>query len=329
MTEKHTSSADEDHSDDMDGQKPLSQPEKKSLLAKVFPFLQQRHTSSLREDLTDALANESADNPVFSPMERTLLNNIMQFREARIDDVMIPRSQINALDINTSLGDALLLFEKSGHSRLPIYVESLDDPRGMIHIRDVLNHITRSAVKAAKKGKLDLSSIELSKPIGELDLIRTVLFVPNSMLASQLLRRMQATRTQIALVIDEYGGTDGLVSMEDIVELVVGDIEDEHDDEDSMIITEADGCWLVDGRAELEDVEEIIGSDFKPGETSEEVDTIGGLIVFELDRIPARGEDVDLISGFRFHILEADKRRIRRLRIRRLPDAEQPTEKKK
>lgn len=318
MTDKTTSSENEDHSDEQDGRKRPHTAEKKSLFAKFFPFLHGRHSSSLREDLTDALADESTDNPVFSPLERTLFNNIMQFREARIDDVMIPRSQIQALDINTPLGEALLLFEKSGHSRLPIYIESLDDPRGMIHIRDVLNYITRSAVKTVKDGKLDLSSIDLAKPIGELNLMRTILFVPNSMLASQLLSRMQATRTQIALVIDEYGGTDGLVSMEDIVELVVGDIEDEHDDDDIMIIPEPDQCWLVDGRAELEDVEKIIGPDFKPGETSDEVDTIGGLIVFELDRIPSRGEEIELVPGFLFYILEADKRRIRRLRIRRL-----------
>ena len=186
----------------------------------------------------------AADEAAFSPGERAMLNNILRLREVRVEDVMVPRADIEAVEINTTLGDLMNLFEQSGHSRMPVYAETLDDPRGMVHIRDVVAHITRArprqegarARKPAAGGRrLDLANVDLAKTIGELSLIRTVLFVPPSMLASDLMARMQATRTQMALVIDEYGGTDGLVSLEDIVEMVVGDIEDEHDDDEPLI----------------------------------------------------------------------------------------------
>lgn len=318
MTEKTNSLNKEESTQSNDGQSMLraQNTEKRSLLSNFFSFLRARNNSTLRDDLTDALASDHSDgNALFSPEERIMLNNILRLRETRVEDVMIPRSEIEALEINTTLAEALQEFEKSGHSRMPVYAESLDDPRGMIHIRDVLNYITRSAQQGVKEGDFDFSKIDLSRIIGELDLIRTVLFVPGSMLASQLLTRMQTTRTQMALIIDEYGGTDGLASMEDIVELVVGDIEDEHDDIDVSIIKEPDNKWLVDASAELEDVERALGPDFKVGEHGDDVDTIGGLIVSVLDRIPAKGEVVEAVPGYQFRILEADKRRIKRIRI--------------
>ncbi|WP_273718228.1 MULTISPECIES: hemolysin family protein [Bartonella] len=303
--------------------------EKYSLMNHLFSFLRGRNcaSTSLRDDLTVALAtNNEKDTSLFSPEERTMLHNILRLREARVDDVMIPRSEIEALEINTSLGEALKCFAKIGHSRIPVYAETLDDPRGMIHIRDILNYMTRFIISPTKNEHksdlLQLNHTDLHTPIGELDLIRTVLFVPSSMLASQLLTRMQTTRTQMALVIDEHGGTDGLVSMEDIVELVVGDIEDEHDHVDNAIVREHNNKWLVDARTELEDVEKALGPDFIVGEYGDEVDTIGGLIVSILDRIPAKGEVVEAIPGYKFRILEADKRRIKRLRIFRIPENE-------
>jgi CBS domain containing-hemolysin-like protein len=213
---------------------------------------------------------------------------------------------------------------------MPVYSETLDDPRGMVHIRDVLAHITRvarvkkgrNARKAAATATLDLVNVDLSKTIGELDLIRTVLFVPPSMLASDLMTRMQATRTQMALVIDEYGGTDGLVSLEDIVETVVGDIEDEHDDDEPMITQAGDGIFIVDGKAEIDDVAKMIGENFAAGEHGEYVDTIGGMIFNTLGRVPARGEVVQAIPGFEFHVLDADPRRVKRVRIVSIAKAE-------
>jgi CBS domain containing-hemolysin-like protein len=149
-----------------------------------------------------------------------------------------------------------------------------------------------------------------------------VLFVPPSMLAADLMARMQATRTQMALVIDEYGGTDGLVSLEDIVEMVVGNIEDEHDDDEVMLVEEPEGVFIADARADLDEVSAKIGSGFIVGEHGEDVDTVGGLIFSILGRIPVRGEMVQAVPGYEFHVLEADPRRIRKVRIVPLRHAE-------
>jgi CBS domain containing-hemolysin-like protein len=293
-----------------------------SLIDRVLGLFRQRNGASLREEIADALAETAADAESFSPGERAMLNNILRLREVRVEDVMVPRADIEGVEIGTRLGELMGLFEKSGHSRMPVYAETLDDPRGMIHIRDVLAHITRAA--RAKKGRgrkataaaaLDLAQVDLARTIGELSLIRPVLFVPPSMLASDLMGRMQAARTQMALVIDEYGGTDGLVSLEDIVEMVVGDIEDEHDDEEPLITRAGDGVYIVDGRAEIDEVARMIGGDFAAGEHGESVDTIGGMIFNTLGRVPARGEVVQAIPGFEFHVLDADPRRVKRVRI--------------
>ncbi len=293
-----------------------------SLIDRVLGLFRHRNGSSLREEIADALAETAADAESFSPGERAMLNNILRLREVRVEDVMVPRADIEGVEIGIRLGELMGLFEKSGHSRMPVYAETLDDPRGMIHIRDVLGHITRSA--RARKGRgrkataaaaLDLAQVDLNRTIGELGLIRPVLFVPPSMLASDLMGRMQAARTQMALVIDEYGGTDGLVSLEDIVEMVVGDIEDEHDDEEPMVTKAGDGVYIVDGRAEIDEVAKMIGGSFAAGEHGESVDTIGGMIFNTLGRVPARGEVVQAIPGFEFHVLDADPRRVKRVRI--------------
>src|SRR5690606_7632594 len=152
----------------------------------------------------------------FSPVERAMLNNILRLRELRVEDVMVPRADIEAIDLSTTLGDLLMLFEESGRSRMPVYHENLDDPRGMVHIRDVVGHITRGANKKRGRGRrspaapkaLDLAGVDLSQTVEEANSMRPVLFVPPSMLASDLMTRMQAERIQMALVIDEYGGTD-------------------------------------------------------------------------------------------------------------------------
>lgn len=298
--------------------------ERPTFFERLAGLFRQRNGSSLREDIEDALAETAADAEAFSPGERAMLNNILRLREVRVEDVMIPRADIEAVELGTTLGELLTVFEQSGHSRMPVYAETLDDPRGMVHIRDVLAHITKLA--RAKKTRarktaatpaptLDFANIDLTKTIGELALMRTVLFVPPSMLASDLMGRMQASRTQMALVIDEYGGTDGLVSLEDIVEMVVGDIEDEHDDEEPTVTQAGDGIYIVDGKAEIDEVAKLIGEDFKAGEHGEYVDTIGGMVFNTLGRVPARGEVVQAVPGFEFHVLDADPRRVKRVRI--------------
>ena len=296
---------------------------KPSIFERLAARFRPRNGSSLREDLADALS-EQATGTVFSVGERAMLNNILRLRELRVEDVMVPRADIEAVELSTALGDLLALFEESGRSRMPVYQDTLDDPRGMVHIRDVVGYITRAA-KQKKAGRatrkvpalpLDLANVDLGKRIGDLGIVRPVLFVPPSMLASDLMTRMQTARIQMALVIDEYGGTDGLVSLEDIVEMVVGDIEDEHDeDEEPMITRTGDGIFVVDAKAEIEDVAEAIGEAFTGGEHEEYVDTIGGMIFNALGRVPARGEVVQAIPGFEFHVLDADPRRVKRVRI--------------
>lgn len=167
------------------------------------------------------------------------------------------------------------------------------------------------------KAAFDLGRVNLSETVAEAGLIRKILFVPPSMLASDLLQSMQAARTQMALVIDEYGGTDGLVSHEDIVEMVIGDVEDEHDNEEVMFSQTSEDVFLADARVELEDIAEAIGPDFDIRDRIEDVDTLGGLIFSALGRIPVRGELVQAIPGFEFQILDADPRRIKRVRIMR------------
>jgi len=292
-----------------------------------------RPASTMRDDLADALAQdvtaeEEADQ-VFSPEERMYLRNILNLRETRVEDVMVPRADIDAVDQTTPLGDLLRRFEESGHSRMPVYAETLDDPRGMIHIKDLMAYLTETAdVPPAPEGKrrkkmpanLDLRRVDLATPLKEVDLVRKLLFVPPSMPATSLLAKMQTSRTQMALVIDEYGGTDGLVSLEDIVEVVVGDIEDEHDeDTDPMLVASGEGAWTADARIEIEDAAEEIGADFSIGDHGEEVDTLGGLLFSLVDRVPVRGELITSpdIPGFEFEVLDADPRRIKRLRIYR------------
>ena len=296
-----------------------------SLLDRMLGRFRARNGANLREDLADALSDKASATPDFSPGERAMLNNILRLRELRVDDVMIPRADIEAIDLSTRLGDLLVLLEESGRSRMPVYHETLDDPRGMVHIRDVLGYIARAAKqkrsgRASKKAQaasavLDLASVDLTKPIGDIGVVRPLLFVPASMLASDLMTRMQAERIQMALVIDEYGGTDGLVSLEDIVEMVVGDIEDEHDEDEPLITATGEGVFVVDAKAEIDEVAEVIGSDFTAGEHGEDVDTIGGIIFNALGRVPVRGEVVKAVPGFEFQVLDADPRRVKRVRI--------------
>ena len=305
---------------------PRVESEKSGLIKRIANRLRGRSSATLRSDLTDALSETANADQAFSDSERAMLNNILRLREVRVEDVLIPRSDIVSVEINTPLGELLELFESSGHSRFPVYAESLDDPRGMVHIRDIVAYVTQTAriKKSAKKSaekkpnaisSLDLSQVNLMKTIAELNLTRKVLFVPHSMAASELMTRMRDARIQMALVIDEYGGTDGLVSLEDIVEMVVGNIEDEHDDDEVMITKTGDGIFIVDARAELEEVALVVGEDFVVGELGEEVDTLGGLITAVIGRVPPRGEVVQAVDGYEFHVLEADPRRVRKVRI--------------
>jgi CBS domain containing-hemolysin-like protein len=285
-----------------------------------------RSRDSIREDLEEVLseATEAAD---FSPHERAMLKNVLGFHRVRVSDVMVPRADIVAVATDTSLGELLALFRTIGHSRLPAYGETLDEPLGMVHIRDFLDFIAGAAeVRRPESGEApadpepgeaDLGKVDLSITLASANIVRPVLFVPQSMPAVDLLVRMQASRTHIALVIDEYGGTEGLVTIEDLVEMVVGDIEDEHDETAPMLLREGPEVIVADARASLEEVSDELGYDLTEVVEADEVDTVGGLVVTLVGRVPSRGEIVVGPDGVEFEVLEADPRRLKRVRIAR------------
>jgi CBS domain containing-hemolysin-like protein len=283
--------------------------------------------SSARADLQTVLEGTAHDEGGFSPQERTMLTNILALRGRRVDDVMVPRADIISVQQDISLGELIKVFEGAGHSRLVVYNETLDDPVGMVHIRDVIAYMaqraTVSAAKVTRRKKpltagLDLKVVDLSVALSAAKIIRPILFVPPSMPAIDLLAKMQATRIHLALVIDEYGGTDGIVSIEDVVEQIVGDIEDEHDEDDMpSIVRQADGSFLADARAPLEEVVAAVGAEFDVKEEAAEVDTLAGYIMTRVGRLPTRGEVVPGPGDFEIEVLDADPRRLKRVRITR------------
>jgi CBS domain containing-hemolysin-like protein len=286
--------------------------------------------NSARADLQTVLQNVESGalgESGFSPQERTMLTNILALRGRRIDDVMVPRADIISVQRDIPLGELIKVFEGAGHSRLVAYNETLDDPVGMVHIRDVIGYMVRhAAVSDESKSKrkkpfpagLDLKKVDLSVALSATRIIREVLFVPPSMPAIDLLAKMQATRIHLALVIDEYGGTDGIASIEDIVEQIVGDIEDEHDDDvPAAVVRQPDGSFLADARAPLEDVVATVGPEFDVSEVTSEVDTLAGYIMTRVGRLPSRGEVVPGPGDFEIEVLDADPRRLKRLRITR------------
>jgi CBS domain containing-hemolysin-like protein len=282
---------------------------------------------SVRDDLQVVLDASRPDEVGFTAVERTMLRNILGLHERRIVDVMVHRADMIAVKRDIPLGELMDLFESAAHSRLVVYNESLDDPEGMVHIRDLLAFMTAKArVPATTKAKrkkpppagLDLRSVDLALPLYEANIIRKLLYVPPSMRAIDLLAQMQASRIHLALVVDEYGGTDGLVSIEDIVEQIVGEIDDEHDsDEPPAIVRQPDNSFIADARASLDDVRSVIGGDFITAEAGEGVETLGGYLVSHVGRLPVRGEVISGPGNFEVEVLDADPRRVKRVAIHR------------
>ena len=273
----------------------------------------------LRELIEDALARSKSDT--LSVQERNMMRRILHFGKLTVEDVMVPRADIVAVDESISVDELMRVFREAEHSRLPVYDETLDDPRGMIHIRDLMSWITEEAETGAKV-PLDLGRVDLKRTVGAIDITRELLYVPASMAALHLLLKMQNTRIHLALVVDEYGGTDGLVSIEDLVEEVVGEIADEHDVEEAPLIRTDQRLGLVaDARLPIEDLEKHLGIELVSGDQEEDIDTLGGLVFALAGRIPELGERVLHPSGVKFEVLEADPRRIKKLRIH-LPPAE-------
>ncbi|MGV8855601.1 MAG: hemolysin family protein [Devosia sp.] len=278
-----------------------------------------RGTVSLRDDLQVALDEQgSAETADFSESERTILQNVLKLSNVSVGDVMVERSDIQAIDVDSNLGDLLARFRNVGHSRLPVFDDGLDDILGFIHVKDALNKITATVEDPAKSVPVKLVSSVLKQKLSKFDFVRTAMFVPTFMPVGDLLQSMRASRVHMAIVVDEYGGTDGLVTIEDLLEAVVGEIEDEHDELVASLIRKVGvDTYIADARAELSDVGALIGPDFDPGEYADEVDTIGGLIFDLAGHVPKRGERVNNLEGFEFEVLAADSRRIKRVRIRR------------
>jgi CBS domain containing-hemolysin-like protein len=263
---------------------------------------------SVREQLEDFLdgdgelpgAQGEPESDDLSPVEREMLKNLLHFGELTADDAAVPRSDIIAIAETASFDDLVAAFAEAGHSRLPVYRETLDHIVGMIHVKDVFAILAGTA----------------DRPAAITTLMRQPRYVPQSMRALELLAEMRATRTHLAIVVDEYSGTDGIVTIEDLMEEIVGEIEDEHDDEpEELIIARGQGMWDVDARVELEDLGEQL--DARLEEVDEDVDTIGGLAVVLAGHVPAAGEMLTHGSGWRIEVLDADERRVAKVRLHR------------
>lgn len=282
-------------------------------------------TVSLRDDLQVALEDQGSAEADFSESERTILQNVLKLSNVSVADVMVERSDIQAIESDVNLGTLLAKFRQVGHSRLPVYDDGLDNILGFIHVKDALGKITEPVTDPTKDVPVKLVSTVLKQKIARFDLMRTAMFVPTFMPVGDLLQSMRASRVHMAIVVDEYGGTDGLVTIEDLLEAVVGEIEDEHDELAASLIRKVGAdTYIADARAELSDVRTMIGPDFDPGDYAEDVDTIGGLVFDLAGHVPKRGERVSKLDGFEFEVLAADSRRIKRLRIRR--KKEEPAE---
>ncbi|MBB6254909.1 hemolysin family protein [Nitrospirillum iridis] len=256
---------------------------------------------TLRDTIEELIEETSADETSVGGNERTLLTNILKLRGRTVVDIMVPRADILGIEVSISLTDLIRRFSEDAHSRMPVYRETLDDVLGMVHIKDIL------AVVADQR-PFDLPSI-----------VREVQIVAPSMPVLDLLLHMRQAHQHMALVVDEFGGIDGLVTIEDLVEEIVGEIEDEHDDAvQPRLIERPDGTLIADARLPLEDFEARVGPVLDEDER-EEVDTLGGLVFSLAGRIPRRGETLVHPSGIEFEVMDADPRRIKRLRVRNLP----------
>ena len=237
--------------------------------------------------------------------EVDLVDQAEAFQTLRVADVMTPRADIVAVELSTPFEALVAQFVEAGHSRMPIYRETLDDPVGVIHVKDVFR------LMAEDEKRPSGADLVLNK------LRREALYVPASMKAADLLLRMRTSRIHMALVIDEFGGTDGLVTMEDLIEAVVGEIDDEHDDAAAAsIVARPGGVYDADARAPLEELEAALGRELAPSDMEEDIDTGAGLVVALAGRVPQRGEVIAHPDGYEFEVVEADPRRVRRVRVR-------------
>jgi len=248
-----------------------------------------------------APSDEDEESPI-TPQERVLIGNVLKVHDRNAADVMVPRVDIIAFDIERPFSELIKLLIEHGHSRVPVYRETLDDVIGFVHVKDVL------------------APVADRRPAKLASMIRKALVVAPSLPVFDLLVQMRQSRTHIAMVVDEFGGIDGLVTIEDLIEEIVGDIEDEHDVvETPTLIERPDGSVIADARLPIETFEEQHGTRLRHNGDDEDVDTLGGLVFALAGRVPRRGEVIPHPGGLEFEVLDADPRRIKRLRVRGLP----------
>lgn len=260
--------------------------------------------NELKESLEEVIEELEADEGTLGEEERSIIMNTLSFGDLKVDDVMVPRADIVAIEENSDFDEMMDLFVDASTSRLPVFRETLDEVIAMVHLKDVFRAFTKSK---------DNKSLPTVKSIQ-----RPILFVPPSMKLIDLLTKMQKTHIHMALVVDEYGGTDGLLTIEDLVEQIVGDIEDEHDITEGVLMRElADGNLHVDARLPIDELEDLLGLDFLTDDQDDDVDTLGGLVFTLAGHIPQKGEVVEHDNGIEFEIIDGDTRRIKFILVRR------------
>jgi CBS domain containing-hemolysin-like protein len=310
----------------------MSAPKRPTFISKIRRKLR-GNSGDLRESLEGVMADHALQDGASSvPDEaRSMMQNLLGFADLRVDDLMVPRASIIAEEETASMRNLLSQFVEANHSRLPIYRESLDDIVGMIHVKDYLRWMATKGTKKKTKSNVEagiaLAGSELSSTIKQHpSMIRDVLFVPPSMPAPDLLIKMKASHIHLAVVVDEYGGTDGLVSLEDLVEEIIGDIADEHDTdaEHGMIRKQAETVYVASALISISTLDTMFNVDLLPDDQEDEADTLGGLIFEMAGRVPTRGEIIRHDSGLEFEILESDPRRVKRVRIhlKKMEDAQ-------
>ena len=275
-----------------------------SIFSKIKLFRSNNNENS--KDINNIIDTSDNSSRELTPEEKNMLNNVIGFGESRVEDCMVPRADIVGLELDTDIKDILKIFSESNHSRIPVYKETLDNPIGMLHMKDLISVFSDK----------NFDDIDIEK------FLREILFVPPSMKSRDLLVRMQTSRIHMALVIDEYGGTDGLVTIEDLIEEIIGEIEDELFEEDLDRIKIYDNYIDSSARASIEEINDIVGKSLFTDDIDEEINTIGGLVFVLAGRVPQRGELINHPLGFEIEITDADSRRIKKVRLRIKADRE-------
>jgi magnesium and cobalt transporter len=272
---------------------------------------------SLRDTLDSAIRESAQDeeDDALSKQERDMLLNVLEFGETRVSEVMIPRADIVAIEENQTVAELLNLFGRVGHSRVPVFRESLDNPVGMVHIKDAIAWMTKGGAAEEIVNGLELSPAALTTTVAAAKLVREALFVPPSMPALALLARMKAKKIHLAIVVDEFGGTDGLATFQDVVEEIMGDIADEHDEADAHAISSENEAFIASARTPIENVEQVLDMRLTADGAPDDVETLGGLIMATVGRVPKRGQIIPHPSGVTFEIMEAGPRRLHTVRI--------------